>query len=280
MTRPRSERKAVHDHRYLAAGALVSKERDHGTPRLRAPGPGPESEWKAFSGLEVAPAWWRVGWYSLISRVLGFTFAVKLMECGEADAAAAYRAAGVASKRAEALAREEDEHEQALLGLLDEERLRYAGSIVLGLNDALVELTGALAGLTFALQNTRLIALTGTITGLAAALSMAASEYLSTRTEETARQPVKAATYTGIAYLLTVVLLVSPYLLLASYRVALACTMLIAVLIIASFNYYISVAKDLPFKRRFLEMAGLSFGVAATSFLIGLVLRKVLGVEI
>ena len=45
--------------------------------------------------------------------------------------------------------------------MLDEERLRYIGSVVLGLNDALIELTGALAGLTLALQNTQLNLLLG-----------------------------------------------------------------------------------------------------------------------
>ena len=49
------------------------------------------------------------------------------------------------------------------------------GSVVLGLNDELVEFTGALAGFTLALSDHRLIALTGSITGIAAALSMASS---------------------------------------------------------------------------------------------------------
>src|SRR5574341_282925 len=104
--------------------------------------------------------------------------------------------------------REEDMHEQKLLAMLDEEHLHYVGSVVLGLNDALVELTGALAGLTLALQNTELIALTGLITGIAASLSMAASEYLSTRSEETEKHPFRAAVYTGIAYIITVTLLI------------------------------------------------------------------------
>ena len=47
--------------------------------------------------------------------------------------------------------------------------------MVLGLNDALVELTGTIAGLTFVLTNTTLIAMAGIITGIAATLSMAAS---------------------------------------------------------------------------------------------------------
>lgn len=81
---------------------------------------------------------------------------------------------------------QEDElkHEQKLLGMLDETVLRYLGSIVLGLNDALVELTGVLAGLTFGFQDSKMVAFSGLITGIAAAMSMAGSEYLSTVTEK------------------------------------------------------------------------------------------------
>ena len=67
--------------------------------------------------------------------------------------------------------------------MIREKQLDYVGSIVLGLNDALVELTGALAGLTLALQNTRLIAIAGLITAIAASFSMAASEYLSNKSD-------------------------------------------------------------------------------------------------
>ena len=164
---------------------------------------------------------------------------------------------------------------------LDEERLRYAGSVVLGLNDALVELTGALAGLTLALQNGRLIALSGLITGIAASLSMAASEYLSTRSEDTDKHPVRAAIYTGIAYIITVALLVLPYLLMPeNFYLDLVISLTTGVLIIAIFNYYISIAKDEPFKKSFFEMAGLSLGVATFSFIIGYFIRQWLGVDI
>ena len=153
-------------------------------------------------------------------------------------------------------------------------------TIVLGLNDALVELTGALAGLTLALQDTRLIALSGTITGIAAALSMGASEYLSTKSEETTKEPLKASIYTGVAYVVTVLILILPYLFLGNFYICLAWALMAAVLIIAMFNYYISVVKDEPFKKRFLEMAGVSLGIAALSFLVGYVARTALGVEI
>jgi VIT1/CCC1 family predicted Fe2+/Mn2+ transporter len=176
--------------------------------------------------------------------------------------------------------RQEEDHEKTLLDMLDEDRIRYAGSIVLGLNDALVELTGALAGLTFALQNTRLVALTGMITGIAAALSMGASEYLATKSEETIKNPFRASIYTGVTYLVTVLILIFPYLVFTNYYLCLVCTLAAAILIIAFFNYYISVAKGESFTNRFIEMAGLSLGVAAFSFLIGVILRTVLNVEL
>ena len=236
--------------------------------------------WKKYSGQDVSPNWLWVWTYYLIGRIFGFTFAIKLMERGEEDTARNYAQLQGKLPGVDALIHAENKHEEALIGLLDEERLRYAGSIVLGLNDALVELTGALAGLTLALQNTKLIALSGLITGIAAALSMAASEYLSTRSEETERHPLRASLYTGTAYIFTVLILVLPYLLLENYYACLSVTLIAAVLIVALFNYYISVAKDEPFRARFLEMAGLSLGVAAFSFVLGYLIRTLLGVEV
>ncbi len=130
------------------------------------------------------------------------------MEQGEQAAQVNYAAVAKEIPEAAKYQEDEDKHENQLIDMLDEERLQYAGSVVLGLNDALVELTGALAGLTLALQNVKLIALSGLITGIAASLSMAASEYLSTRSEKTSKQPVRAAIYTGIAYIITVTLLI------------------------------------------------------------------------
>lgn len=236
--------------------------------------------WKKYTNQDVEPRWSVIWFYYLVSIVFGFTFGIKLMEQGEEAAQGNYAAVAGEIPEAERFQHEEDAHEERLIGMLDEERLQYAGSVVLGLNDALVELTGALAGLTLALQNVKLIALSGLITGIAASMSMAASEYLSTRSEDTTKQPVRAAIYTGIAYIVTVALLVMPYLLFENYILDLAITMTIAVLIIAVFNYYISVAKGEPFRARFLEMAGLSLGVAAFSFIIGYFIRQWLGIDI
>jgi len=236
--------------------------------------------WREYTKEEVQPRWFFVWFYYIVGIVFGFTFGVKLMEMGEQAAQKNYADVAKVIPEATKYQAEEDKHEHQLIEMLDEERLQYAGSVVLGLNDALVELTGALAGLTLALQNTKLIALSGLITGIAASLSMAASEYLSTRSEKTSKHPVRAAVYTGIAYITTVTLLILPYLLLDNYYIDLAISLSTAVIIIAVFNYYISVAKGESFRERFIEMAGLSLSVAAFSFVIGYFIRKWLGIEV
>ena len=237
--------------------------------------------WKKYTGEEMKPEGGKIFKYTMIARILGFTFAVKLMERGEENAQEEY--ALLAEEVAESvhIRQQEEEHETALLGMLDEERLQYVGSMVLGLNDALVELTGSLAGFAFALQNNRLIALSGLIVGISATFSMASSEFLAARSEGR-NDALKSCSYTGIAYLLTVVALICPYLLLGptQYIPALMCMLAVVVLIIAGFTYYTSVAQDQPFKSRFLEMAGISISVAVVSFVVGILAKRFLGVDL
>lgn len=224
------------------------------------------------TGQTPLPNGFRMFRQILIARLLGLTFGIKFMEQGEVHAQESYRQFGDL-EGLQRMAEEEEEHEQKLIELIDEEGLNYMGSVVLGLNDALVEFTGALAGYTFAFQDSKLIALTGSITGIAAALSMAASEYLSTRTEDDGKNALKASIYTGIAYIVTVVTLIMPFVLISNVYVALGVCLASALLIIAVFNYYYSVVKSESFKRRFTEMAVISTTIAAISFGIGYALR-------
>jgi VIT1/CCC1 family predicted Fe2+/Mn2+ transporter len=236
--------------------------------------------WKKFTGVDVKPSRWKIFKFYWIAKIFGLTFGIKLMENGEAEAQINYEALTDYVKEAKKIAHDEDAHEKQLIALIEEERLDYVGSIVLGLNDALVELTGALAGFTFAMQNTKLIALAGLITGIAASFSMAASEYLSQRSEGDADTALKSAVYTGFAYVTTVFLLILPYLLVDHFMICLGMTLTIAILIIFFFNYYISVAKDLDFKARFFEMAFISLGVSVITFLIGVLIRQFIHIEI
>jgi len=235
--------------------------------------------WKSFTGIDLPPDRIRIALYLLVYRIFGITFTLKFMERGEKKAQEVYRELLPDVPGLGSVLVDEERHEKALIALIDEERLRYTGSIVLGLNDALVELTGTLAGLTLAFQDTRVIAMAGLITGIAAALSMGSAEYLSTRSEGEGKNPVQAATYTLVAYIITVIFLVAPYLVFASYYLSLAVTILNAIIVIVVFTFYTSVTRDLDFRGRFLEMAAISLGVAALSFLLGLLVRVFLHVD-
>ncbi len=238
-----------------------------------------------MTGEEVKADKGKVTRQIVLARLLGFTFSIKMMESNEHHAASEYRELGLHD-----IAEEEELHVQSMISMLDEERLRYSGSIVLGLSDALVELTGALAGLTFALQDLNLVALAGLVTGIAAAFSMGASEYLSSRAEKKSESAVKAAFFTWISYLLTVLMLVAPFLVfqadspefhgLGPHVQALMFTFAIGLLIVALFNFFLSVVEEASFKSRFLEMTGILGVVSLISYGIGIALRGILGVEI
>lgn len=223
----------------------------------------------------------KVSWTVFCARIFGITFTLKAMERGENTASKTYRAILKAYPQLAMIAEDEDRHEAELISMLNDERLNNMGAIVLGLNDALVELTGALAGFTFAIGETSKIAKLGLITGLAAAMSMAASAFLSARadaqaggeSDEEGGNAIKTAAYTGFAYIITVLLLVAPYILLGSATIALGSMLLAAFGIIAFFNFYLSVARGTSFLRGFSVMAGISTIVALISYGFGYLLR-------
>ncbi len=235
--------------------------------------------WKNYTQVDVKPDKLKIFFYTFLARIMGITFAIKLMEGGEEGAQKSYDSIKGHIPEAEKIIEEEVVHENALIDMINEEKLEYIGSMVLGLNDALVEITGTIAGLTFALRNTKLVGLAGVITGIAASLSMSASEYLSRR-HEGDKSPLKGATYTGIAYIFTVFFIVLPYFLFKLYYVSFGFTLLFALLIIYFFTFFVSVVKGANFKKTFMEMFIISFGVALLSFVIGIIARKIIGVDI
>ncbi len=236
--------------------------------------------WKSYTKKEIAPSKLKTYLFLFISRVFGLTFGIKLLEKGEEEAQKQYDGIKNDLPDAERIVKDENEHEAQLINMIDEERLKYVGSIVLGLSDALVELTGCLAGLTLALQKSSLVALSGLVVGVSAALSMAVSEYLSTKAEEGEQNPLKSSIYTGIVYMVTVLFLVFPFLVSSNPYFSLLISILIAILLIAIFNFYVSVAKDKGFFKPFIEMVLMSLAVAGISFGVGYILRETMGINV
>lgn len=234
-----------------------------------------------YTGEKGEPKKFKVWWYSLLTFVFGYTFSIKLMEKNEEFTLKDYRDLEKVIPDIGKIIHDEEKHEQILIDMIDEDRLKYVGSMVLGLNDALVELTGTIAGLTFALQNTRLVALSGIVTGISATLSMAASNFLAENADGS-ENALKSSVYTGVAYLITVVLMVLPYLILPNemYLTAFLIMITIVIAIIFLFNYYISIAKSQSFKKNFFTMALISLSVALIAFVIGIIAKNLLGVDI
>ena len=234
-----------------------------------------------YTNKKLKPQKLKVFKFFILSVIFGYTFVIKIMESGEKNAEYIYSKIEEEIPDAKKIAFEEEEHENKLIAILDEERLKYVGSMVLGLSDALVEISGTLAGLTFALQNNKLVALSGIITGISATLSMASSEYLSAKSDGD-KNAFKSSLYTGIVYLITVSFLITPYLIFPDDKCvyALIAVIFIVLFIIFIFTYYVSVAKSLPFRNRFFEMVSISLTVAGISFFIGILVKNFLGIDI
>ncbi|MDD4320584.1 MAG: VIT1/CCC1 family protein [Acidaminococcaceae bacterium] len=238
-------------------------------------------QWKTFTGEDAEPNWLKIHSYKFLYLILGETFVIKLLEQIEQVGIKELNEIIKEIPEAQKIITQEEEHENKLIALINEEKLKYVGSMVLGLNDALVELSGTIAGMTFALASTKLVALAAIITGFAATLSMAASNYLAERANGS-KTAVRSSVYTGMAYLITVVLLVLPYLILPNefYIAAFNIMIAVVILIIWFFNFYVSVVQSTPFWPRFTEMAIISLGIAALSFAIGIIAKHILGVNI
>jgi len=238
-------------------------------------------QWKTFTGKDTEPNWLKIYSYKFLYLALGETFVIKLLEQIEQIGIKDLNEIIKEIPEAQKIITQEEEHENKLIALIDEEKLKYVGSMVLGLNDALVELSGTIAGMTFALASTKLVALAAIITGFAATLSMAASNYLAERANGS-KTAVRSSVYTGMAYLITVILLVLPYLILPNefYMAAFGIMIAVVILIILLFNFYVSVVQSTAFWPRFTEMAIISLGIAALSFAIGIIAKNILGVDI
>lgn len=232
--------------------------------------------WKKYTKQDVSPNKLTLLKFAILSKIAGTTFAIKLMEKTEKQAQVDYKP--LSQPETKRILAEEAKHEEILVKLINEEKLNYIGSIVLGLSDALVEITGTIAGLTFALSNNSLVAMAGAITGIAASLSMANSSYLSAKSDNKSN-PFRSALYTGIAYVFTILFLVLPYFLTKSKYLALGSALGFAALVIVAFTFFMSVIKEKSYFRSFMEMFLLCFGVAGISFLIGLALKYFVGVD-
>ena len=235
---------------------------------------------KKYTGRDMPAFRIKKIFYFIWGKIFGLTFVIKILEKEEAKSQREYTGLKNVIKEINAIIRDEKRHEKEFVKMLEEEKLSYIGSMMLGLNDALVELTGALAGFTFAIRNTEIIAAAGLITGIAASFSMAASEYLSQKAEGSLQSPLKAAMYTGGMYLTVVVILILPFLIFEGPFFSLGISLAAVFIIILLFTFFESVVQEKVYKKVFFEMFLLCFAVILLSFIVGTVARRIFGIDI
>ena len=237
--------------------------------------------WVKITNKQMKAQKFLVWWFVFLVKIFGTSFALKFLEKREAGAEEFYKELFEIYPESEHIYKQETEHEHELIGMLNDKKLLYAGAIVLGMNDALVELTGTLSGIALAFDKSLIVGLTGLIMGIAASLSMAGSAYFEAK--ENPNETIKPLTYslyTGVSYILTTTILVVPFFIFETMVYSLIMMFICAFLAIISYNFYISVAKDLNFTTRVLQMSGITFGVAIISFSIGYLVKFYFGIEI
>ena len=148
-------------------------------------------------------------------------------------------------------------------------------AIILGMHDAIVSLTGLIAGLFFAFTDTNIIVISCIISSITASLSMGAANYLAVKSFNK-QNALKSAMYTSSAYMTTCVLLIFPFFVIKNRINAFIAVFIIAILIIYFFNRFFYNGKI--FYKHFFEMLSICTIVSVVAFFIGDAANKIFGI--
>ena len=149
-------------------------------------------------------------------------------------------------------------------------------AIILGMHDALVSLTGLIAGLYFAFTNTDIIVISCIISSITASLSMGAANYLAVKTVNRFHA-IKAALYTASAYMTTCVLLIFPFFAIKNQGTAFIAVLITAIFIIYFFNKFFYSRQN--FYKHFFEMLIICTSVSLVAFGIGSIAKYFFGIQ-
>jgi vacuolar iron transporter family protein len=241
--------------------------------------------WKSYApDVKVSPKKLRMYVILLLRIILGLTFILKLMERHEGKLHERYRRIAESippgdKARFQAMMASEEGQENVLIGEIQENRVKYMSFIVLGLADAVVEISGIHAGSLGIYGRTELAGLAGIIAGMAASIAMASAAYA--QAKQGFQGSAKwSAVYTGVSYMITAVFLATPYFLTRNMAGALGVSLVIGVILVAAMTFYDTVISARPFKRQFGEIAGIILAASLALFLVGTLVGQYLGIRI
>ncbi len=220
----------------------------------------------------------------LLKRLFGLTFAIRYLERLEEKAIKSYESIAQLipssdMKAFDEMLEDERLHEGEFSSRTESSTIRYISFVVLGLADALVEISGIHAGSLGIYDKTEIAGLAGIIAGAAASLAMASAAYAQAKQGFKGSASISAA-YTGISYFITAVVLATPYFLTHSQPLALGVSLVLAVTIVTLATYYSSVISSKPFLRDFIEILGILLAVTAALYLFGSFIRLETGITV
>ena len=289
----------------------------------------------------VKPSRLRLALIKIIKKLLGTGMVASLLEMGENNAIKKnfdfYKNYKLTDEERTELSRiivDEIEHERLFYETKKRFNVGNVRDFVLGMNDGLVEILGAVTGLSAVyVYAPRIVGVSGLIVGIAGALSMGIGAFISVRSqrqinesikerleilftvsperarkefidrliesglpeeaanqiskelkedaivdfliEEVSENEVRAAFYTGIAYLMGVAFPVLPYFLAKSSIIALPFSVLLAATALGVVGSVISLISGISVRRKVTEMVATGIGAAFLSYLFGRLMEAI-----
>jgi|GEM_PF-2431643 VIT1/CCC1 family predicted Fe2+/Mn2+ transporter len=243
----------------------------------------------------------RVYSFLLARKILGVAFVIMLLGKNEMNALERYREAmkdvrlsAMDRKRFDTIIADEKYNEMDLKERIREYRgqLNYIRSIVFGLNDGLVEILAAVAGIAVVATNGTVVAVAGIIIGVAGTLSMAGGSYLSAKSDDLVEEvrkdekgrlgttPLQESLYTGAYYFFGSLVSVVPFVFGLSGVGGILAAVILVSMVLTTVSVIIAVMSRTSIKRRVFEMLAISLGAVMITVILGTVARVYFGVVI
>jgi len=230
--------------------------------------------WRKYvPGEEPKIAKLKLYWVLFLRKFLGLTFATRYLDRHETNVVKEYQGLarlipGTDQPAYDEMVADEKEHEKAFALKVESSAVRYIAFVVLGLADALVEISGIHAGWLGLFEKTEIAGLAGVVAGGAASLAMASAAFAQAKQGFSGSARLSAV-YTGVSYFITAIILATPYFLTSSMTLALGSSLTLAVAILVITTWYSTVIQQKPFLRDFVEILAILFGTTILVFLLG-----------
>ena len=216
--------------------------------------------------------------------IFGTTFAIKYLEKHENAVIKRYKSISkdipeADQREFDEMVRDEEEHEDTFMAQMQGKYLKYISFVILGLADAIVEISGIHAGSLGLYHSTRITGLAGIVAGASASIAMASAAYAQAK-QGFQGSPVISAIFTGVSYFVNAIVLAAPYFLTRNMLTAISTSISLAILIIAFVSYYNSIVSNSRFLRDFGELAGIMLGASAALYVFGLLIQSLTGITV